>query len=454
MGELTIHSLPNLSNTAQLRSTIDFNTGCITDPHKISVGYIDSHGRTFDEEKELMSDFVLESTIEMIGIGIVGYAGMHDVSGDKIYFEIELLDDSRVVIGYVQYDAVLHGNTVVICDRHRVPVAFVRDFFDYVEEGEIMAGLKRIIGYLFVFDLGLLDEKVPSIVVMPDHEAVMIDCSGFDNVDDDLILSKVYSSKNLIISDFNGKRASINDNGLVMKDTVILGEITSYGKAYDIYKNLLGEINAGGQVVKGNGELYGEIDESNGDMRDADRVRIGTINGSGEYFDALDSYCGKVDNFTYHELRLFASYVFFFDMVCMKPSAKSVVGPSPLSLQDINEPYTDSTGIIVFPQTSYFVTDNSGTILLEIDKNLETIRTVKGNEIEHVNQVTLLDIPTLRTSIYTTTSGALCYFYWEQCLILSQYDSQTTRIIARVPDSIKGKKQIIASVMEYINKRE
>jgi hypothetical protein len=128
------------------------------------------------------------------------------------------------------------------------------------------------------------------------------------------------------------KRAFISDDGKLtdIHDNVI-GFINDDGSAGDVNENFLGEINDDGQVSTADNTLIGSVDMGTAEMRNENGSHFATISNSGEIYDGIDGFRGKVTPFTFHKLRIITAYIFFFDQNIVDPTRptklKSITPP-------------------------------------------------------------------------------------------------------------------------------
>jgi len=107
-------------------------------------------------------------------------------------------------------------------------------------------------------------------------------------------------------------RATILEGGEVRnKNGECVGYINEDGSAGDVHEKLLGEIS-GDQVIDANNTVIGSVNFGTGELRDCN-AHWAKVNSSGEVTDHVDAYKAKIDDFTYHKMKIVASYLFFFD---------------------------------------------------------------------------------------------------------------------------------------------
>jgi hypothetical protein len=106
----------------------------------------------------------------------------------------------------------------------------------------------------------------------------------------------------------------IDDDGAVKNAKGnTLGFINADGTSGDMEEKFLGEINQDGQAIDGTDEVIGKCELDHGTLRDASGSHWATIYPGGDINDSSESYRGKIDNFSFHKLKIIAAYVFFFD---------------------------------------------------------------------------------------------------------------------------------------------
>lgn len=75
----------------------------------------------------------------------------------------------------------------------------------------------------------------------------------------------------------------------------------------------MGEVNQDGMVLDVSDELIGHADLGKGTLKDKSGSHFATVQRDGTVLDKNELQRGSLKNFTYHKMKLFASYVFFFD---------------------------------------------------------------------------------------------------------------------------------------------
>lgn len=137
-------------------------------------------------------------------------------------------------------------------------------------------------------------------------------------------------------------RATISEEGEVRNAKgVLVAYVNEDGSAGDMFGNrfpssnllssneaMLGDIN-NGQVVDGNDEILGSIDEGRGLLRKGQSL-WGEIIPGGELRDRNEAYRGKIDNFTFHKFLRVAAYLFFVDQQIIQDDLPSLLGKSPI----------------------------------------------------------------------------------------------------------------------------
>jgi len=109
-------------------------------------------------------------------------------------------------------------------------------------------------------------------------------------------------------------RSTISDDGTVKNlqgETV--GFINDDGNAGDINEIYLGEVTSAGQVIDAKDTILGKVNLGNAEVSSAEGGHYFTVSRGGDLTDSLDGYVGRVENFSYHKLRVIVSYIFFFD---------------------------------------------------------------------------------------------------------------------------------------------
>ena len=75
----------------------------------------------------------------------------------------------------------------------------------------------------------------------------------------------------------------------------------------------MGEVNADGMVLDVSDEVIGYADFGHGTLKNKAGSHFATVQRDGNILDKNELQRGSIKNFTYHKMKLFASYVFFFD---------------------------------------------------------------------------------------------------------------------------------------------
>jgi uncharacterized protein YkwD len=75
----------------------------------------------------------------------------------------------------------------------------------------------------------------------------------------------------------------------------------------------MGEVNMDGMVLDVNDEIVGYVDFGKGTLKSRSGSHFATVQSDGTILDKGECVRGTLKNFTYHKLKIFASYVFFFD---------------------------------------------------------------------------------------------------------------------------------------------
>lgn len=75
----------------------------------------------------------------------------------------------------------------------------------------------------------------------------------------------------------------------------------------------MGEVNADGMVLDVSDEVIGYADFGHGTLKNKAGSHFSTVQRDGTVLDKNELQRGSIKNFTYHKMKLFASYVFFFD---------------------------------------------------------------------------------------------------------------------------------------------
>jgi len=116
------------------------------------------------------------------------------------------------------------------------------------------------------------------------------------------------------------KRATISCNGEVINlKGETLGFLTDDGKAGDSNEVYLGEVSSAGQVIDASDNILGKVDLGTAEAANASGGHLFTLVRGGDITDALDGYCGRFEDFTYHKLRVAVAYIFFFDGALVDP---------------------------------------------------------------------------------------------------------------------------------------
>lgn len=75
----------------------------------------------------------------------------------------------------------------------------------------------------------------------------------------------------------------------------------------------MGEVNADGMVLDVSDEVIGYADFGHGTLKNKAGSHFATVQRDGNILDKNELQRGSIKNFTYHKMKLFASYIFFFD---------------------------------------------------------------------------------------------------------------------------------------------
>lgn len=75
----------------------------------------------------------------------------------------------------------------------------------------------------------------------------------------------------------------------------------------------MGEVNIDGMVLDVNDEIIGYADFGHGTLKNKSGSHFCTVQSDGTVLDRNELNRGRLKNFTYHKMKIFASYVFFFD---------------------------------------------------------------------------------------------------------------------------------------------
>jgi len=75
----------------------------------------------------------------------------------------------------------------------------------------------------------------------------------------------------------------------------------------------MGEVNADGMVLDVSDEIIGYVDFGHGTLKNKTGSHFATVQSDGAILDRNELNRGELKNFTYHKMKIFASYVFFFD---------------------------------------------------------------------------------------------------------------------------------------------
>ena len=94
---------------------------------------------------------------------------------------------------------------------------------------------------------------------------------------------------------------------------VLIGYINEDGSAGDASEKFIGEVNADGMVLDVSDEIIGYVDFGKGTLKDRNQSHFATVQSDGAILDKNELHRGSLQNFTYHKMKIFASYIFFFD---------------------------------------------------------------------------------------------------------------------------------------------
>eukprot|EP01125_Pyxidicula_operculata_P017790 TRINITY_DN6280_c0_g1_i1.p1 TRINITY_DN6280_c0_g1~~TRINITY_DN6280_c0_g1_i1.p1 ORF type:complete len:197 (+),score=30.95 TRINITY_DN6280_c0_g1_i1:24-593(+) len=121
-------------------------------------------------------------------------------------------------------------------------------------------------------------------------------------------------------------RSVIETDGSV-KDLAgaLIGFINNDGTCGNKDNVFLGEINDDGQVINSKDEVIGRVDFGNGDLKQADGSHFGSIDTSGCIYDKADASVAKIDNFSFHNIKQIAAYIFFFDQKMIDDSKSTLL---------------------------------------------------------------------------------------------------------------------------------
>jgi uncharacterized protein YkwD len=72
-------------------------------------------------------------------------------------------------------------------------------------------------------------------------------------------------------------------------------------------------VNVDGMVLDASDEIIGYVDLGKGTLKDRHQSHFATVQSDGTILDKNELNRGSLRNFTYHKLKIFASYIFFFD---------------------------------------------------------------------------------------------------------------------------------------------
>eukprot|EP01120_Amphizonella_sp_Union-15-10_P000861 TRINITY_DN10905_c0_g1_i1.p1 TRINITY_DN10905_c0_g1~~TRINITY_DN10905_c0_g1_i1.p1 ORF type:complete len:219 (+),score=45.69 TRINITY_DN10905_c0_g1_i1:69-725(+) len=140
-----------------------------------------------------------------------------------------------------------------------------------------------------------------------------------------------------VIKDFHGNvRARVSEDGSVLDSKGnVVGFVNEDGSCGDDAEELLGEINQSGQAIDAQGHTVGYVDVGTGLLKEENNSTFCEIDGSGQVRDTLSSVCGTVEGFSFKQLKMLASYIFFFDKALIKSHLSSRVVETPA--QDVKE---------------------------------------------------------------------------------------------------------------------
>jgi hypothetical protein len=112
----------------------------------------------------------------------------------------------------------------------------------------------------------------------------------------------------------HGLRAKIAEDGAIHDcKGVLIGFINEDGSAGDASEKFMGEVNMDGMVLDVSDEIIGYVDFGKGTLRDKSGSHFATVQSDGTILDKNELNRGSLKNFTYHKMKIFASYIFFFD---------------------------------------------------------------------------------------------------------------------------------------------
>eukprot|EP01129_Flabellula_baltica_P002600 TRINITY_DN12405_c0_g1_i1.p1 TRINITY_DN12405_c0_g1~~TRINITY_DN12405_c0_g1_i1.p1 ORF type:complete len:289 (-),score=65.61 TRINITY_DN12405_c0_g1_i1:359-1225(-) len=175
-------------------------------------------------------------------------------------------------------------------------------------------------------------------------------------------------------------RCSISSEGEIKtpKGTTV-GFINNSGQAANFYGELMGDVNAGGQVFDLENEYLGTVDYGTGSFRDGNGSHFYSINRSGDVYDKMDSYVGRIEPFSYHLLNAVTAFIVFFDQGWIQEGKRSLI-----SNVDPLEKEIELREMVKRDHDSIYILDPLKEIRAEITSQGD-VKNAKGEVVGFIN---------------------------------------------------------------------